>query len=320
MGDEALRAAYRALEEEAGDYADPGKALSIVRRRRMAVVGAAAVAVLAVAGGMWFARAAPSQEVSVATRPPDTGRSIHTACMYGCPTYLTLSDGRQVLLGRQTAPPPGNLTLSPDGRWLGTPTATAFELKDLTGTTVHRSPPAARGEVVAPWAWSADSRTLLLASHASGDVSAYYLLDLTTGGVTRPDVPEGFEPVGIAHGELVLFQESQYGKPATSVELRTGDRTVTLDAGDAELITQDGGPTLSVREDRIYALAPATDTMIEFGLDGKELTRYPLGGEALAPSPDGYVVSDAGKVSAGGRPLFDLPRESLIVVPGMARH
>ncbi|MEU7898419.1 hypothetical protein AB0B45_36850 [Nonomuraea sp. NPDC049152] len=319
MGDEALRAAYRALEEEAGDYADPGKAVAIVRRRRLAVVGAT-VAVLAIASGLWFARAAPTQEISVATPPSSAGQSIHTACMHGCPTYLTLTDGRQVLLGERTAPPPGNLTLSPDGRWLGTPTATAFQLKDLTGTTVYESPPAGPGEVIGPWAWSADSRTLLLASHASGDVSAYYLLDLTTGQATKAEVPKGFEPVGLAQGELVLFDESQYGKRATKVELTVGGRPITFDAGDAELITADGGPSLVVREDRVYALAPATNTMIEFGLDGKELTRYQLGGQPLAPSKAGYVVSDAGKVSASGQQLFALPPDSQIVVPGMARH
>ncbi|MFJ2032056.1 hypothetical protein [Streptosporangium sp. NPDC087985] len=319
MGDETLRDAYRALEQEAGHYADSGKALAIMRRRRLAIVSTA-VAVLAITSGLWFTRATPSQVNSVATQPSGIGRSIHTACMYGCATYLTLTDGRQVLLGKQTAPPPGNLTLSPDGRWLGTPTPTAFQLKDLTGTTLYQSPSAGPGEVVSPWAWSADSRTLLLASHASGHVSAYYLLDLAAGQVTEPQVPKDFEPVGLARGELVLFGESQYGKRTTRVELTVGGRPIVLDTGDAELINEDGGPSLVVHEDRIYALVHATNTMIEFGLDGKELTRYRLSGQPLGPSRAGYVVSDAGKVSAGGHPLFELPPDSLIVVPGMARH
>ncbi|MGV9301795.1 hypothetical protein ACWDLG_00340 [Nonomuraea sp. NPDC003727] len=318
MSDEALRAAYRTLEQEAGDYADSARALAVMRRRRAAVAVAAVAAVLAVVGGLWFVRPA-SPEVSVAAQPSGVGRSIHTACMYGCPTYLTLTDGRQVLLGEQTAPPPGNLTLSPDGRWLGMPTPSGFQLKDLSGSTVYHGPQAGQGEAVTPWAWSADSRTLLLAGHASGKVGAYFLFDLTTGRVTRPEVPSGFEPVGLARGELVLFAESQYGKRATRVELTVGGRPVTLDAGDAELVTEDGGPTIEVYGDRIYALAFPSNTMIEFGLDGKELTRYRLAGQPLGPSEDGYVVSTAGKVSAGGKELFELPPDSLIVVPGMAR-
>lgn len=110
-------------------------------------------------------------------------------------------------------------------------------------------------------------------------------------------MPTGFEPVGLVEGVPVLFEESQYGKPASKVRLALIGRTITLDAGDAELIDGNGGPTLAVRGGRIYALVSATNTMIEFGLDGTELARHRLTGEALGPSQAGYVVFAEGKVS-----------------------
>ncbi|MEV8631128.1 hypothetical protein AB0395_05670 [Streptosporangium sp. NPDC051023] len=319
MSKDSLRAAYRALEEEAGDYADAGRALTTLRRRRSAAAAGTALAVLAVlvmVSGLWPTR----QESSVIAGPVHAvGRSIHTACMHGCPTFLTYTDGRQVSLGEQTPVPPGNLTLSPDGRWLGIPVGDGFEVRDLTGDTVYRTPSAASGEVIGPWAWSADSRTLLLASHASGDVSAYYLLDLTNGRISRPEVPKGFEPVGLSARGPVLFEESQYGKRATRVRLVVAGRETVLDGRDVELINQDGGPALEVRGDRIYARV--VGKVIEFDLDGVEVSRYEFSGRALGPGPSGYLVFTDGKVAtASGAVLYELPKESLISVPGRARH
>ncbi|MFI9592739.1 hypothetical protein [Nonomuraea sp. NPDC052265] len=54
-----------------------------------------------------------------------------TACQSRCPTFLLLADGRQYLLGERTVSPPGNITLSPDGRRLG---------RDVTGRQVARLP------------------------------------------------------------------------------------------------------------------------------------------------------------------------------------
>ena len=59
----------------------------------------------AIGGGLRFTPVAPPQVASVAAQPSGTGRSIHTACMHGCPAYLALTDGRQVLLGGQALGP-----------------------------------------------------------------------------------------------------------------------------------------------------------------------------------------------------------------------
>ncbi|MFE3452093.1 hypothetical protein ACFXJ8_24550 [Nonomuraea sp. NPDC059194] len=351
---QALRAAYRAMEAEARDYADPGRAVAVARRRgraRIAVAGVclAVVAMLAGAGlRLWPGEApaviAATPSSPVVITPPATaaplpeagtgqpGLMVYTPCMHGCPTYVALADGRQHLLGEKTAPPPGNLTLSPDGRWLGLPVATGYELRDLVSGTVHQIAFPGRsdhGAVLSPWAWSADGRRLILGHHASGDVLAYLEVDVNTGRTSVPAVPRGFEPLGLlVTGELLLFEESRYGKQATRVELAVGgpERTITLDGGATPLVTADGGPSIQVRGDRFYAVAPDLTAVVEFDATGREVRRLPLrsGEGPLGPLQDGFAVQSGPVVEvrtpSGARRLADLPETALVVLPGMARH
>ncbi|GIH95700.1 hypothetical protein ACFFMN_01520 [Planobispora siamensis] len=370
---EVLRTAYGELEREARDYADPVRAVTAARRRRAgrtaagAVLAAAAVAgVVGLAGyGPWApgetgpatgatASATASVTASVTTgptagpitvRPPASapplpeggagaaGLLIYTSCVNDCPTYLLTADGRQYLLGGKTAPPPGNLTLSPDGRWLGRPTGTGYELRDLVGGAVHTVDAprdGAPGAVYSPWTWSADGRRLVLGHHASGEVGSYAEVNLADGRTTALTPDPGFEPVGmLTSGEPLLFEESRYGERATRVALAAGTpgRRITLDAGSTPLVSADGGPSIQVRGERIYAVAPDLTAVVVFGADGGELARLRLkpGETPLAPEGDGFAVLTGSRLerwtASGSRtPLYDLPQEALTVLPGQARH
>lgn len=350
---EALRAGYRALEEEARDYADPVTAMSRARRRRTGLAAAgAALTVTAVLAGVglqhqpWAASVSPAVAVTTTPfviRPPANaaplpehgtgaaGLLVYTTCMHGCPTYLVLTDGRQHLVGEQTPPPPGNLTLSPDGRWLGRPTASGYELQDLIDGTVHEitSPrPTEPGLVLSPWAWSAGGR-LLLGYHASGDVRSYVEVDLADGRTTTPAVPQGFEPVGtLPSGVSLLTDRSRYGERATRLDLAVGEpgRRITLDGGSTALITEDGGPTIQVRGDRVHAVAPELTAVIVFDTEGDEVARLPLrpGDTPLGPVEGGYAVQAGSAIQlrtpSGSRLLYDVPENALVVLPGTARH
>ncbi|GIH98408.1 hypothetical protein [Planobispora takensis] len=367
---EVLRAAYGELEREARDYADPVRAVAAARRRRAGrtaaggVLAAAAVAgVVGLAGyGPWASRetgpvtgatasatasatagptAGPAAVSPPASAPPlpaegtgAAGLLVYTGCVNGCPTYLLTADGRQYLLGEKTAPPPGNLTLSPDGRWLGLPAGTGYRLHDLVGGAVHTvdaPPDGAPGAVYSPWTWSADGRRLVLGHHAGGEVGAYVEVDLDDGGRTTALTPaRGFEPVGmLASGEPLLFEESRYGERATRVTLTVGEsgRRITLDGGSTPLVSADGGPVIWTRGDRIYAAAPDSTAVVVFGADGGELARLRLkpGQTPLAPAGDGLAVLTGSRLelwtaSGARRPLYDLPQEALTVLPGQARH
>lgn len=358
---EELRAAYRELEREARSYADPAAAVTTARRRRTrmtATAAAAAVAVIVVGAGVgWDRGTSPTTETAAQMAPSGSARPsaplnisppanasplpgggtgvsgllLYTSCMHGCPTFVVLTDGRQYRLDGQTAPPPGNLTLSPDGRWLGMPTATGYELRDLVEGTVHRiaAPQKSRPNAVySPWVWSADGRFLVLGHHASGDVRAYVQVEPATGRTTTPKIPDGYEPLGVLpSGDALLFDRSAHGKTSSRVDLALGvpGRFLTLDAGSTSLVTADGGPTIQVRGDRIYAVAPDLTTVIVFDLNGKELSRIPLsqGEGPLVPVEEGYAVQSGPvlevRAAASGRKLHDVPKEAQIVLPGQAR-
>ncbi|MFG1710344.1 hypothetical protein ACFLIM_44965 [Nonomuraea sp. M3C6] len=359
-----LRAAYRELELEARDYADPATVAATVRRRRARRATVTAVlAMVTVAGvvgyGPWrssqagpvtavmtsaTAEAAPGTAGPLTVRPPASasplpegtagasGLLVYTSCTYGCPTYLVLADGRQRLLGEQTVFPPGNITLSPDGRWLGLPIGAGYELRDLIGDAVHvidAPPKSAPGAVYSPWAWSADGRRLVLGHHTSGDVGAYAQVDPADGTVTALRLPSGSEPLGmLASGEPLLFDESRYGKRSAVIELTVGrtGRRITLDAGSTPLVTANGGPAIQVRGERVYAVAPDLTVVIAFDLDGRELYRLPLspGETPLAPIGDGFgVLTESAlelRTDTGTRTLYDLPKDVQMVLPGQARH
>ncbi|GGO79298.1 hypothetical protein [Nonomuraea cavernae] len=355
-----LRDTYHELEQDARDYADAGRALRVLRRRRIARTAAgAACAALVIVGGVGLrqslthpsgdtivavpatsgsAEPSPAYPALPASGPIGRGAAVYTPCRHACPTLLAVTDGRRYLLGTRTVNPPGNLTLSPDGRWLGRPTASGYELRDLLGDTTHRvASPSTGGPDTAysPWTWSADSRRVILGYHASGKVAEYTDVDLATGRLTTPRLPDGYEPVGILpSGELVLLDRSQDGESTRrQVKLRTDGSTVTLQAtGDGVLADADHGLSVQVSGGRIFLLEYTGEkvAVLEFGQGGALVSRTPLadGHYAVGPTPDGYAVIQLPpdqrtgrlRLLSAGRLLHEFPGEAEIVIPGGARH
>ncbi|WP_214413828.1 hypothetical protein [Sphaerisporangium fuscum] len=351
-----LHDTYHRLEQDARDYADADRVLRVVRRRRAVRTAAgAAFAALVIAGFGLQSLVRPSGDTIVAVPamsaspasypalpaqgPVGQGAAVYTPCRDGCPTLLALADGRQYLLGAHTVTPPGNITLSPDGRWLGRPTENGYELRDLLGDTVRRvagvSPATGEtGYAYGPWAWSADSRRLILAYHLDGNVGKYLDVDLETGVATAPPAPEGYEPVGILNpGDLVLLDVSQYEGVRREVKLRVGAVEVTFRAtADGVLADADHGLTVQVRGDRIFLLEYTGEkvAVLQFDRKGALESRTPLadGRYPVGPTPDGYAVvqvprdqpNGRQRLLAGDRVLQEFPGEAEIVIPGGARH
>ncbi|WP_433242630.1 hypothetical protein ACQPYK_38415 [Streptosporangium sp. CA-135522] len=357
--------AYRQLDQDTHNYADAGRALSVLRRRRAgkAALVAGSAAVLVIAGGIGLQQrlsGPPDVATTLASpthviKPPATaprlpsagsvgpGAMVYTACRSACPTFLVLQNGQQHVLGERTVNPPGNITLSPDGRWLGQPTTGGYEVRDLLGGTVHTLQPPAGGRedsAYSPWAWSADSRRLILGYHASGDVSAYAELDLGSGRITKPELSMGQEPVGVLpSGELLLLDESQYGKtPLDRVTLKLADsgRTMVLASEAGVLADADHGLWIQVSGERIFTLAHSGDavTVLEFDITGKRVARMPLLADQypVGPVADGFAIIQVPQDQRNGhqkleslspsgrRLLFEVPGLASIVLPGAARH
>lgn len=360
-----LGEAYHHLDQDARNYADADRALVTLRTRRArtALVAGSAALVVVVGGLAAFQQRLPdSPEASAtvasptrtveppaeapalpATGPVGKGAMVYTACHTKCPTLLLLVDGRQYLLGERTVNPPGNITLSPDGRWLGQPVSGGYEVRDLLAGGVHRLEPPGGGDAdsaYSPWAWSADSRRLIAGYHASGNVSAYVTLELPSGRTSRLDPPPRHEPVGLLpSGDLLLLDQSQPGGlPLERVTLRhagTG-RTVTLAAGAGVLADTDHGLWIQVHGERVFTLEYSGDltTVLEFDITGRQVTRLPLPADQFPVGPvgGGYAVirvpqdqvngrQKLESVSlSGSRTLFDVPGQAAVVLPGGARH
>ncbi len=360
-----LDEAYGDLAVEARNYADPDKVLREVQRRRSRRARLAAVAAVVALTILGFATvidrpsqlAAPQSSAVPTISPPATavslpadaaagrGTMIYTACPYGCPTYLVVEGGRQYLLGQQTAPPPGNLTLSPDGRWLGQPTSTGFAVRDLLGINIRFAllePSKEEGMRLSPWAWAADSSRLVLGAHADGKVARYLSLTVGTGKPSRLEVPAGAEPVGmLGSGELLLLDERSYDQlPLTSVPLQIGrsGRSVELrldPPGSKVFADHDHGLSLQVRGDHIFALAYSSThtSMVKYDVAGRQLSETTLSDTdaALGPVTDGFAVLSAATTTGKAAQLVvlngferqvlaTLPSQALAVLPGGTRH
>lgn len=276
----------------------------------------------------------PRQPQGLPAGPVGAGALVYRACREGCPTFLLTTYGTQYLLGERTINPPGNFTLSPDGRWLGTPTTGGgYEVRDLQGTSIHTMRPPVSGDAesaYSPWAWSADSQRLVLGYHASGDVSAYTDVDLRTGRSAEFDLPREQEPVGILpSGNLLLLEQSR-------VQLSSAGRTFTLTSGAGVLADADHGLSIQVSGERIFALAYSGDriTVVEFDSTGKEVARTPLPADEfpLGPVSGGFAIVQVPLDQARGRQrletlspsgrqlLFEVPGTADVVLPGAARH
>ncbi|MBB6348111.1 hypothetical protein FHU36_004656 [Nonomuraea muscovyensis] len=360
-----LSEAYHHLDQDARDYADADKALVTLRTRRTrrALIAGSAALMMVVGGFAAFQQRLPDPSEAAATvaspthavEPPaeapalpstgpvGKGAMVYTACHSTCPTFLLLADGRQYLLGERTVNPPGNITLSPDGRWLGQPVSGGYEVRDLLAGGVHRLEPPGGGDTdsaYSPWAWSADSRRLIAGYHASGNVSSYVTLELPSGRTGELDLPPRQEPVGLLpSGDPLLLDQSQYGElPLERVTLKhasTG-RTVTLTSGAGVLADTDHGLWIQVNGERVFTLEYSGDrtTVLEFDLTGKQVARLPLPADQFPVGPvgGGYAVirvpqdqingrQKLESVSpSGSRTLFDVPGQAAVVLPGGARH
>ncbi|TMR24429.1 hypothetical protein ETD86_04675 [Nonomuraea turkmeniaca] len=359
-----LGAAYDQLDQDVRDYADAGKALATlrVRRIRRAVIAGSA-ALVVVAAGVAFQQRQPAPPDAVATVAPPThvveppaeapalpatgavgrGALVYTACQGQCPTFLVLTDGRQYLLGERTVNPPGNITLSPDGRWLGRPVNGGYEVRDLLAGVVHTLPPPAGGaadSAYSPWAWSADSQRLLVGHHASGNVGRYVTLELPSGHTSELDPPPGHEPIGLLpSGDVLLLMESKQDKlPYERVTLVHADNglVVRLTSGAGVLADTTHGLSIQVSGERVFTLEYSGDqiTVLEFDLAGKPMARRPLPADQfpVGPVDGGFAVIQVPQDQAKGRQkletitpsgrrlLFEVPGQAAVVLPGGARH
>jgi hypothetical protein len=203
------------LATEARGYGDPDRAVGTARRRvavrRVAVplVAAAVVALLAAVLTSPAMRGRLDSGPEIGTTPdahpqyPDrvTGPEnaerlpesplsgpaafVYAPCPRECDPYLVMPDGTPYRLPRpDRGPPDYGYSLSPDGRWLGWPTAAGFQLRDLVGGQAISISDSGPG-VTEAWVWAPDSRTVLLARHHDGTVAHYLLWSLHGGSRTR---------------------------------------------------------------------------------------------------------------------------------------
>jgi hypothetical protein len=311
------------LAADARDYGDPDRAVATARRRvavrRVAVplVAAAAVAILAAVltspavrdrfdGGpdigttpdpypQYPDRVTVPERADPLPATPLTGNAafVYAPCPRDCDPYLVMPDGTQYRLPRpDLGTPVYGYSLSPDGRWLGRPTAAGFELRDLRGgaTAIPDSGPG----VTEAWVWAPDSRTVLLARHHDGAVDHYLLVTLNGGQPPQRIAPPSATVVAMRNnGDLVCWVQgggepgwlpvlgfvprgqSTVGEelpvrlpPDTSGDLfRDGERFMT----DALYL----GPTGDAGVLVVNAAVPRSDTYWPAGVVGLELTGDP---------------------------------------------
>jgi DNA-directed RNA polymerase specialized sigma24 family protein len=352
-----LRGAYVGLGRVARNYAHADRALCSLRRRRVVrSAGAATIGMLVVAAGIVVPQqladhpnepralgpnATPSASLP-ATAPllptneaVGPAQAVYAPCR-GCPALLALADGREYSLG-ETIHPPGNITLSPDGRWLGIPTPDGYELRDLRGDTMYHVAAPQNGHVgssFSPWAWSPDSRRLLLGYHADGNVSAYVEVDLGSGAITDPDLPTGLVPVGIlSSGTWVFLDRSQYFEGEhQQVELRIGDQAVTFNATGLGDLSRGYGPSVQVGADHIFMAEFSQSKVVailKFDSAGRLVEHLALDDDQypIGPTPHGYAsIELPANITTGQLELFidgqfvrEVPGEASIVLPGRAR-
>lgn len=360
---QTLSRSFRDLEGQAGNYADADRAWQDARRRRAnrrTAVVAALVAVVLVGGAVGTFRLFDGRQVAEPVDrgvrkivPPDSATSlpvdaavgvgvmVYDACLYDCPTFLVAEDGRQYLLGQQVAPSPGNFTLSPDGTWLGQPDEQGYTVRQLDGTAVVRvplPPGAEAGTRISPWAWSPDSRTLVVGAHRDGDVAQWTRIVLPDAAVSDAPVPKGYEPVGITDtGQLVLMADDAYANSSNRLQLVLGNptRKLTLVApGSAVFANSEHGPWVRTSGDRLFAQVYSAETtwVVTYAISGELLEQTELlqSESSVVVDKDGLVVIDvpwsggptATLVRLAGTErvrLAEVPLQALVVLPGGTR-
>ncbi|WP_066373855.1 hypothetical protein [Herbidospora mongoliensis] len=321
------REALHDLAEDARDYGDPDRAIRTVGRRQVIRWSAAATVLTVLIVGAVLMRPVQEKPVTVVTHPMARAHSLYAVCRVDCPTLLRLTDGREIQIGVGTINPPGNMTISPDGRWLGLPEGGGYVLRDLLGDTIYRVP-AEPGGVYGPWVWSADSNRIILGHHKDGDVSHYLDVDLGTGRITRPMVLDGNEIVGLTPGHDLILQPDQ--QAVDELALDVAGRAVLFRPQSGPLTDADHGLWVQSRGDRLYLLVYGESVSVEsFNLDGTAdtLMRIPDGRFAVGPTATGYVVVEPGnqaqrlyETGEQERLLGEYPPRAEIVIPGLARH
>ncbi|WCN79722.1 TolB family protein [Micromonospora sp. LH3U1] len=142
--------------------------------------------------------------------------------------YLVTRSGGHFRLGRTPeVTGPLNLSLSPDGRWLGAKRDGRWRVRDLSGTTEHE---VADGYEL--WRWSTDARSLLLfTSEAEGRVFA--TMALPGGDVRLLNVrtsPVGIEVAFIAGRELAVFDANPLVDPSATQQAKINLKDVLTGA------------------------------------------------------------------------------------------
>ncbi len=206
------REAYRDLADDARDYGDPDRAIDTAGRRRAASLerrgrrgrGDRPVHVVTPAAG---AGARPGQAAARERAGPLpllrlSYRLFDHAAADRRPRHRDRD--RHDPTRPATTPSPRTAAGS------ASPTDGGYLLSDLLGGPDIRLP-AELGGVYGPWVWAADSSRIILANHRDGEVFHYLDVDLRTGGVTRPEVPEGNEIVGLTAGGDLILQHAPEG-------------------------------------------------------------------------------------------------------------
>lgn len=174
-------------------------------RRDGWLVGSLVLAVLIViTAGMYPSReggpvgAAPSAGPTSAAPLPDgilSRAELVYACVQGCRPVVLFADGREFEVPTD-APSTREITLSPDGRWLGYPLGAGFVVRDLLGHVEHRTGSDTLNRRLQAWAWTADSSRLLLAEVRDGRPEAFVLLRVDVGPRVEVGPPVGDGPPG----------------------------------------------------------------------------------------------------------------------------
>jgi hypothetical protein len=163
---------------------------------------------------------------------------VHRLCDT-CDTTLLMAGGRQFALPESDSVLAPRYSLSPDGGWLAARTERGAVVRDLAGEAVHEIGDTGGG-VLVPWAWSPDSRWLLLGEvEPNVGVSHHLLVDLADGTAAAASADGNVLGV-LASGHLVAVMVGrQVGdRPVTTldVEVReaSGDvvHAFTVDAGE----------------------------------------------------------------------------------------
>ncbi|MBV1855162.1 SigE family RNA polymerase sigma factor [Catellatospora sp. NEAU-YM18] len=265
-----LREALPLYAEQAGQYANPTRAVTAAKRHRTArVAGVAGLVLVPVLVGLVLlgpgrpdsrpllppsspsASPSPSllplpgqlpdRRASAQPLPRDRGVGRGVALTRGSdpgPVYLVTADGAW---WRQDSPPDGQASLSPDGRWLATMTQQEVVVRDLTGTQEHLLPQAT-------WVGWAPSGGWLFVQTPTGPGR---LVSLSAWSVREVDAATTVTATAVLDtGELLRILDS---RTTTRVPLQVVDPAT----GAARLLSVDAAPYLGEGEDLVFMRNPA---------------------------------------------------------------